>query len=346
MQYRQLGRTDLQVSQICLGTMTWAEQNTQEEAFEQMDAALDYGVNFFDTAELYPVPPSATTYGGTETIIGNWFTQRGHRAKVILATKVVGPMIKAPHIREGQTRLNRAIIEEAVNSSLERLQTDYIDLYQLHWPDRNSNKFGQLNYFHDSAEVATPILETLEALAAIQKTGKVRHFGLSNETPWGTMRFLHFSETQNLPRVVSIQNPYNLLNRTFEIGLAEIAHREQVGLLAYSPLAFGALSGKYLQGNQPENARLTLYSRFVRYKTVHAENAIQSYVDLAQAHGLDPAQMALAYVNSRPFLTSNIIGATSMEQLRMNLASSELKLSEEVLAGIEQIHGLYPNPCP
>ncbi|MGA1165783.1 MAG: NADP(H)-dependent aldo-keto reductase [bacterium] len=346
MQYRQLGRTDLQVSQICLGTMTWAEQNTQEEAFEQMDAALDYGVNFFDTAELYPVPPSATTYGGTETIIGNWFTQRGQRAKVILATKVVGPMIKAPHIREGQTRLHRAIIEEAVNSSLERLQTDYIDLYQLHWPDRNSNKFGQLNYFHDSEEVATPILETLEALAAIQKTGKVRHFGLSNETPWGTMRFLHFSETQNLPRVVSIQNPYNLLNRTFEIGLAEIAHREQVGLLAYSPLAFGALSGKYLQGNQPENARLTLYSRFVRYKTVHAENAIQSYVDLAQAHGLDPAQMALAYVNSRPFLTSNIIGATSMEQLRMNLASSELKLSEEVLAGIEQIHGLYPNPCP
>ena len=346
MQYRQLGRTDLKVSQICLGTMTWAEQNTQEEAFEQMDAALDYGVNFFDTAELYPVPPSATTYGGTETIIGNWFTQRGQRAKVILATKVVGPMIKAPHIREGQTRLNREIIEEAVNSSLERLQTDYIDLYQLHWPDRNSNKFGQLNYFHDSEEVATPILETLEALAAIQKTGKVRHFGLSNETPWGTMRFLHYAETQSLPRVISIQNPYNLLNRTFEIGLAEIAHREQVGLLAYSPLAFGALSGKYLQGNQPENARLTLYSRFVRYKTVHAENAIQSYVDLAQAHGLDPAQMALAYVNSRPFLTSNIIGATSMEQLRINLASSELKLSEEVLAGIEQIHGLYPNPCP
>ena len=346
MQYRQLGRTDLKVSKICLGTMTWAEQNTQEEAFEQMDAALDYGVNFFDTAELYPVPPSANTYGGTETIIGNWFAQRGQRDQVILATKVVGPMIKSPHIRDGQTRFNRATIEEAVNGSLRRLKTDYIDLYQLHWPDRNVNKFGQLNYVHDSEEVSTPILETLEALAGIQNSGKIRHFGLSNETPWGIMRFLHYSETQQLPRAVSIQNPYNLLNRTFEIGLAEIAHREQVGLLAYSPLAFGALSGKYLQGNQPENARLTLYSRFVRYKKGHAENAIQSYVDLAQVNGLDPTQMALAYVSSRHFLTSNIIGATSMEQLKTNLISSELELSEELLEGIEKIHGLYTNPCP
>ena len=346
MEYRKLGRTDLNVSLICLGTMTWAEQNTQAEAFEQMDAALEAGVNFFDTAELYPVPPSEKTYGGTETMIGNWFAERGKRDQVILATKVVGPMIKAPHIREGKTRLNRPIIEEAVNNSLRRLQTDYIDLYQLHWPDRNSNKFGQLNYVHDEQETATPIEETLEALEAIRQTGKVRHFGLSNETPWGTMRFVHYAETKNLPRVVSIQNPYNLLNRTFEIGLAEVAHREHVGLLAYSPLAFGVLSGKYLQGQKPANARLTLYSRFTRYKTTHAENAVQAYVELAQEHGVDPAQMALAYVNSRPFVTSNIIGATTMDQLRTNLQSAELKLSAELLAGIEEIHDRYSNPCP
>ena len=346
MEYRKLGRTDLNVSLICLGTMTWAEQNTQAEAFEQMDAALEAGVNFFDTAELYPVPPSEKTYGGTETMIGNWFAERGKRDQVILATKVVGPMIKAPHIREGKTRLNRPIIEEAVNNSLRRLQTDYIDLYQLHWPDRNSNKFGQLNYVHDEQETATPIEETLEALEAIRQTGKVRHFGLSNETPWGTMRFVHYAETKNLPRVVSIQNPYNLLNRTFEIGLAEVAHREHVGLLAYSPLAFGVLSGKYLQGQKPANARLTLYSRFTRYKTTYAENAVQAYVELAQEHGVDPAQMALAYVNSRPFVTSNIIGATTMDQLRTNLQSAELKLSAELLAGIEEIHDRYSNPCP
>jgi aryl-alcohol dehydrogenase-like predicted oxidoreductase len=346
MEYRKLGRTDIDVSVICLGTMTWGEQNTQDEAFEQMDYALEQDINFFDTAELYPVPPSEKTYGDTETIIGNWLSARKKRDKIVLATKVVGPMIKAPHIREGKTRLTREIMEEALNDSLRRLQTDYVDLYQLHWPDRNMNKFGQMNYEHDEAEQMTPIEETLEALAAIQKTGKARHFGLSNESAWGAMKFIHYAEARGLPRMVSIQNPYNLLNRTFEIGLGEVAHREDVGLLAYSPLAFGALSGKYLNNARPEKARLTLYKRFARYKTINAAKAIKAYVELAKKHELDPAQMALAYVNSRRFVTSNIIGATTMDQLRANIASAGLVLSQEVFDEIEKIHERYSNPCP
>lgn len=347
MQTRELGRTGLKVSALCLGTMTWGEQNTQEEAFEQMDYAIAQGITFFDTAEMYAVPPTANTYGTTETIIGNWFRARpGARGNVILASKVVGQADWLPHIRGGQPRLNRVQIEEAVNGSLRRLQTDYLDLYQMHWPDRNTNYFGKLGYRHDAGETSTPIEETLDALDGLIKSGKVRHIGISNETPWGAMRYLHAAETRGLPRIASIQNPYNLLNRTFEIGLAEIAHREQLGLLAYSPLAFGVLSGKYLGGARPEGARISLFKRFSRYTNPQAESATAKYVALAREHGLDPVQMALQYVTTRPFVTANIIGATSMAQLRANIASREVKLDDELLAAIEAIHVAQPNPAP
>lgn len=345
MQTNPLGSTDICVPSICLGTMTWGEQNTQEEAFAQMDYALDQGVNFFDTAEMYPVPPRPETQGSTETIIGNWLQARGHREQIILASKIVGPADWMSHVRGG-SRHTKAHIDQAISGSLQRLQTDYIDLYQLHWPDRNTNFFGELGYQHDADEDATPIQETLEALAPHVAAGRIRAIGLSNETPWGTMQFIHLADKLGLPRVASVQNPYNLLNRTYEIGLAEIAHREHVGLLAYSPMAFGALSGKYLDGARPEGARITLFKRFSRYVGPIAEQATSEYVQLAQQHGLDPAQMALAFVNQQPFLTSNIIGATSLAQLKTNIASAELTLSDEVRQGIEKIHQRISNPCP
>lgn len=344
MKYRKLGRTDLDVSVICLGTMTWGQQNSQEQAFEQMDYALEHGVNFFDTAEMYPVPPTADTQGDTEIHIGNWFESRKNRDKVILASKVAGPSDWMRYLRNG-SGLDKANIEAAVESSLRRLKTDYIDLYQLHWPARNTNFFGKLAYEHVD-EKFTPIEETLEALKDLVDGGKVRYVGLSNETPWGVMEFTRLAEQKGLPRMVSIQNPYNLLNRTFEIGLAEIAHRENVGLLAYSPLAFGALSGKYLNDQRPAGARMTLFDRFTRYLSDKAERAIERYVNLARKHNLDPSQMALAYVNTRPFLTSNIIGATTMKQLKDNIDSINLELSEDVLNGIEEIHMDLCNPCP
>ncbi len=346
MEYRRLGRTDLDVSMICLGTMTWGEQNTQDEAFEQLDAALDYGVNFIDVAELYPVPPREETYGATERIVGNWLKARGNRDKVILATKVAGRSDWLPHIRGGHTCFDRRNIEQAIDASLQRLQTDYIDLYQLHWPDRKTNFFGELGYAHREDQLPVPLEETLGVLQELVQAGKIRHIGLSNETPWGVMSFLHCAEQRDLPRVVSVQNPYSLLNRSYEVGLAEVSHREDTGLLAYSPLAFGVLSGKYLGGRQPAAARLTLFERFTRYSNDQGTQATAAYVALARQHGLDPARMALAFVNSRPFLTSNIIGATSMEQLRSNLESVNLVLTEEVLAGIEEIHVRHPNPCP
>lgn len=347
MEYRPLGRTDLKVSALCLGTMTWGEQNTREEAFAQLDYAVDQGINFIDTAEMYAVPPTAKSYGSTETIIGEWFRARpGMRAKLVLASKVVGQADWLPHIRDGKPRLNRAHIEQAIDGSLRRLQTDCIDLYQLHWPDRNTNYFGKLGYVHDAAELSTPVEETLGVLADLVKAGKIRQAGLSNETPWGTMRYVMAAETRGLPRVASIQNPYNLLNRSFEVGLAEIAHREQVGLLAYSPLAFGVLSGKYLGGARPEGARITLFKRFSRYTNPQAENATAKYLALAREHGLDPVQMALQYVTTRPFVTANIIGATSMAQLRANIASAQVTLTPDVLAGIEAIHVQQPNPAP
>lgn len=346
MEFRQLGQTDIKVSAICLGTMTWGEQNTEADAHAQLDYALAQGINFIDAAEMYPVPPKPETQGRTEAYIGSWLKARGRRDDIILASKISGPGNGLAHIRDGRTRYTEPVIRAALESSLQRLQTDYVDLYQLHWPDRNTNFFGQLGYTPTEEELPPHVEETLTALAKLVEEGKVRHIGLSNETPWGLMRFLAAAEQLGLARVVSIQNPYNLLNRSFEIGLAEISLREQVGLLAYSPLAFGMLSGKYLDGARPEGARITLFSRFTRYLKDEGLRATAEYVQLAREHGLSPAQMALAYVTSRPFVTSNIIGATSMQQLQENIDSLSLTLSEEVLAGIEAIHTRQPNPCP
>lgn len=346
MEYRQLGRTDIKVSAICLGTMTWGKQNTEDEGHEQMDYALDRGINFFDTAEMYAVPPSVETFGKTEAFIGTWFRSRGTRERVILATKVVGPGSSFSYVRDGNPRLDRKNIVPALEESLRRLQTDYVDLYQLHWPDRQANMFGQLGYQHDPDEEAIPLEETLAVLDDLVRAGKIRHVGLSNDTPWGMMRCLHLAETRGWPRMVSIQNPYSLLNRTFEVGLAECAIREQCGLLAYSPLAGGSLSGKYLGGAQPPGARMTLFERFTRYNKPRGIEATARYVALARQHGLDPAQMALAFVTGQPFVTANIIGATTMDQLRANIASADLSLSEEVLAGIDAIQTDIPNPCP
>ncbi|WP_043529165.1 NADP(H)-dependent aldo-keto reductase [Litchfieldella xinjiangensis] len=343
MQIRPLGDTGIEVSRLCLGTMTFGEQNSESEAHEQLDRAVAFGINFIDTAEMYPVPPMAETQGRTEQYIGTWLKARGSRDDLILATKAAGPGMS--HIRGGP-RLTRDHLQRAIDTSLKRLQTDYIDLYQLHWPDRSTNFFGKLGYVPDDNEDATPLEETLSALKELVDAGKVRAIGLSNETPWGVMRSLHLAETLGLPRVASIQNPYNLLNRSFEVGLAEIAHRERVGLLAYSPLAFGMLSGKYLDGARPPKGRLTLYERFKRYTSDLADEATRAYVGIAREHGLDPSQMALAYVNSRPFLTSNIIGATTMAQLETNLASESLKLDQEVLDAIEAVHQRIPNPSP
>ncbi|MBK1649906.1 NADP(H)-dependent aldo-keto reductase [Rhabdochromatium marinum] len=346
MRYLPLGRTDLRVSELCLGTMTFGEQNSEAEAFEQLDYAREQGINFIDTAELYPVPPNGETQGRTERYIGHWLSERKVRDQVILATKVVGAADWIPHIRNGSARLDRANIQQALDASLKRLETDYVDLYQLHWPDRETNYFGKLGYEPPAEDHSVPLLETLQALDELVKAGKIRHVGLSNETPWGTMRLLQLAEQHGLPRMQSIQNPYSLLNRTFEIGLAEIALQEQCGLLAYSPLAFGVLSGKYLNGARPPQARITLFSRFDRYSNPQAEKATAEYFAIARRHGLDPAQMALAWVNSRPFLTSNIIGATSLEQLKANIASAELQLSADVIAEIEAAHREQPNPSP
>lgn len=349
MQYRKLGQTNIDVSVIALGTMTWGEQNSEAEAHAQLDYAVDRGVNLIDAAEMYPVPPKPETQGLTERYIGTWLSQSGKRDKVLVATKVAGPsrkLAQAAHIRGGKTKFDRANIEAALNDSLQRLQTDYVDLYQLHWPDRTTNHFGELGYSHVEDEDTVPIAETLQVLSDLVKAGKIRHIGLSNETPWGVSQFLNIAKDQGLERVVSIQNPYNLLNRSFEIGNAEIAIREQVGLLAYSPLAFGALTGKYLNGAQPAGARLTLWERFARYKAPAAEQAISQYVALAHQHGLDPAQLALAYVNSRRFVTSNIIGATNLDQLKTNIDSIDLTLSAEVLQAVEHIHLQHPNPSP
>ncbi|HLA29546.1 MAG TPA: NADP(H)-dependent aldo-keto reductase [Pseudomonas sp.] len=345
MDYRQLGRTDLNVSAICLGSMTWGEQNNASEAHAQLERAKAYGVNFLDTAEMYPVPPRAETYGATEQIIGDYFKQRGDRADWILASKIAGPGNGIGYIRGGQLKHNREHIVAALDASLKRLHSDWIDLYQLHWPERPTNFFGQLGYRHQDSDF-TPLEDTLEALDEQVKAGKIRHIGLSNETPWGTMKFLQLAEQRGWPRSVSIQNPYNLLNRSFEVGLAEIAMREQCGLLAYSPLAFGMLSGKYENGARPTNARISLFSRFSRYTNPQSEAACSRYVTLAREHGLDPAQMALAFVSAQPFVSSTIIGATSLEQLESDLTSSELRLSTEVLAGIEAIHKMQPNPAP
>ena len=345
MEYRQLGRSDLQVSALCLGSMTWGEQNSEAEGFAQIDRAKACGINFLDTAEMYPVPPRRDTYGATERIIGNYFKARGGRADWVLASKVAGPGNGIDYIRGGQLKHNRQHIVAALDDSLKRLQTDWIDLYQLHWPERSTNFFGQLGYRHQEQDF-TPLQKTLEVLGEQVKAGKIRHIGLSNETAWGTMKYLQLADQLGLPRAVSIQNPYNLLNRSFEVGLAEVAMREQCGLLAYSPLAFGMLSGKYENGARPANARITLFSRFARYTNPQAIAACSRYVTLAREHGLDPAQMALTFVTRQSFVTSNIIGATSLEQLESNLGSLSLELSDELLDAIEAIHREQPNPAP
>jgi len=346
MEYRQLGRTDINVSALCLGTMTWGQQNTERQGHEQMDYALAHGINFFDTAELYAIPPKAETYGRTEEIIGTWFANRKNRDKIILATKVVGASDNTWFRNSGEKAvLNADNINEAVDKSLRRLQTDYIDLYQVHWPDRPMQLFKGLSYVHKQGE-ACSINETLSALADLVKAGKIRHVGISNETPWGTMSYLRESEINNFPRVQSIQNSYNLLNRSFETGLSEIAHREDVGLLAYSPLGQGVLTGKYLNGSLPKGSRKELFNRIDRYETPNAEAAIAAYVKLARDHNIDPAQLALQFVTTRPFLTSNIFGATTMAQLKNNIDSQSLDLTPELQQAIEDIHLIYSNPCP
>jgi aryl-alcohol dehydrogenase-like predicted oxidoreductase len=353
MKFRALGPNGPMVSQIALGTMTWGQQNTEQEAHEQLDVALAAGVNLIDTAEMYPVPPKPETAGRTETMIGTWLArQPSRRDQMVLATKAAGPSrtpTRPAHIRDGRLSFNATNLTEAVNDSLRRLQTDYIDLYQLHWPDRSTNCFGQMGYEHVDGEETVSIEETLDALGLLVQAGKIRQIGVSNETPWGVARFLQAAAHQShahRPRIVSIQNPYSLVNRIFEIGLAEFSSRDGVGLLAYSPLAFGWLSGKYLDGARPAGARITLFERFTRYNSPSTQAAVGEYVDLFRRHGIDPAQGALAYVNSRPFLTSNIIGATSLEQLEANIASIELELPTEVIAGIESIHQRMPNPAP
>ncbi len=345
MDKRQLGRGDLRVSEICLGTMTWGRQNSEQEAHAQLDLALDRGVNFIDTAEVYPVPMCEERAGLTERFIGSWLARRGSRDRIILATKVAGPGL-ASYLRAPRTCPDRANIIEAVEGSLRRLGTDYVDLYQVHWPDRATNFFGRLGYLHDAGADGVALEETLEALDTLVRAGKVREVGLSNETPWGVMRYLGLSERRGWARPASIQNPYNLLNRSFEIGLAEVSHREQIGLLAYSPLGFGALTGKYLRGERPAGARLSLFPQYGRYEGVQADAATAAYVRLARDRGLSPAQMALSFVTSRPFVTSNIIGATSQVQLEENLASVDLKLDGDVIADLDAIHRRHPNPSP
>lgn len=347
MRFNRLGRSDIDVSAICLGTMTWGQQNSEEEAHAQLDYAISQGVSFIDAAEMYPVPARPETQGRTEQYIGSWMQARRNRREVFLATKVCGSyrIGIGGHLRGG-SRLSKEQIFAAVDASLQRLRTDYIDLYQVHWPDRPTNCFGRLGFDQPVDGDSVPIDETLAALDALVVAGKVRFVGVSNETPWGVMEYLRVASDKRLARIHSIQNPYNLLNRSFEVGLAEISLRESVPLLAYSPLAFGALSGKYLDDNRPEGARLTLFPQFARYTGDTGVRATRAYVDIALRHGLDPAQMAIAYAVSRPFAASVIIGATTMEQLRPNIGAVELTLDDRVLAEIEAVHAACSNPCP
>jgi len=346
MKYTTLPNTDVKVSKICLGTMTWGKQNTEADGHEQMDYALDQGVNFWDTAELYAVPASKETYGKTEEIIGTWFKKNGNRDKVVLASKIAGAGPYTAHIRSNG--FAKEAIIEAVEGSLKRLQTDYIDLYQLHWPERGVNCFGVRDYpFATSREEAENHYEILETLDQLVKSGKIRHVGLSNETPWGTMRYLQTAEENNFPRMSTIQNSYSLIHRGYEYGMSEVSMRENIGLLAYSPLAQGVLSGKYLDGKQPEGARGTLFPQFIaRYQSDGATAAVREYLKIAEKHGMTLSELSLAFINRLPFVTSNIIGATKMDQLKENIGSINFDLSEEILAEIEAVHAAIPNPAP
>lgn len=345
MELRPLGDTGLDVSVICLGTMTFGEQNTEAEAHQQLDCAFDFGVNFIDTAEMYAIPTCARTQGLTEQYIGTWLaSSRVPRDRVVVATKVTGPTESMDYLRDGP-RLNAKQINQAIDDSLRRLQTDYIDLYQVHWPDRNTNYFGQLGYRFEDDEDAIPIEETYEALRRLVESGKARAIGVSNETPWGISEYLRLSRENSGPRIVSIQNPYNLLNRTFEVGLAEMAIRERCGLLAYSPLGFGVLTGKYQQGH-PRGSRLQRWNYFTRYTNPQAQAATAKYVELSRQYGLKPAQMALRFIQQQPFVTSAIIGATTIEQLQENLESANLELPRQLLREIDAVHEAQPNPAP
>ena len=344
MQYKTLGHTDIKISLICLGTMTFGEQNTEQEAHQQLDYALDQGVNFIDTAELYPVPATVETQGRTSKIIGNWLKDQ-KRDDLVIASKIAGPGDYTAHIRT--TGFSKDSIVNAVNAELERLKTDYIDIYQLHWPERSTNTFGVRDFVPNKDDQwednFNAVLETLNGLVI---SGKVRNVGLSNEKAWGTMRYLNESKLNNWIRPVTIQNAYSLLNRVYEGDMAEISFREQIGLLAYSPMAFGVLSGKYVKNTAGDNTRLKLFPRFARYSSVQSTKATQMYLDLAEKHGLTLAQMSLAFVNQRPFVTSNIIGATSISQLKENINSINVDITNELLNEINSIHAIIPNPAP
>ncbi|MBU2927856.1 aldo/keto reductase [Winogradskyella psychrotolerans] len=345
MKYTTLPHTDIKVSKICLGTMTWGNQNTQDEGFAQMDFALDNGVNFFDTAELYPVPARKETYAETERIIGNWFAKTGNRDKVVLGSKIAGTGDYTAHIRTNG--FSKEALNDAVNDSLKRLKTDYIDLYQLHWPERNTNTFGVRDYKTNPKDKwEDNFNEILHNLDEIIKSGKIRQVGISNEKAWGTMRYLEESKRHSLPRMITIQNAYSLINRVFEGDLAEVAQRENIGLLAYSPMAFGVLSGKYVNGTAAKDARLNAFPHFSRYNSTNATEATKRYLKIAEDYDMSLAQMSLAFVNERPFITSNIIGATNLEQLEENIDSINVTLSEEILKAIDAVHADIPNPTP
>lgn len=345
MKYNKLGDSDLVVSEICLGTMTYGQQNTIEDAAQQLDYAVSCGINFIDTAEMYPVPGRAETQGKTEEYIGEWLVKQ-QRDRLIIATKVAGPSPRLTWIREGKNRINRPNVTAAVESSLKRLKTDYIDLYQIHWPDRYVPLFGAPDYDRHQERDSVPIAEQLEIFADLIKEGKIRYLGLSNETPWGVCEFSHTAKQLNLPKAISIQNAFSLLNRTFHLNLAEACRFHNLGLLAYSPLGFGLLTGKYLNGI-PENSRLALFQGFgSRYDKPNLVEAVKGYVNIAAEYGLTPAQLGLAYVRSRWFVASTIIGATTMSQLKENLSSSNIELTKEMIAKIDEIHSSYPNPTP
>lgn len=346
MQYHRIPHSSLEVSLLGLGTMTFGEQNSEADAHQQLDYAVAAGINLIDAAEMYPVPPRPETQGLTESYIGSWLKARGNREKIVLASKVSGPSRGNDNAIRPAQMLDRKNIRAALDASLQRLNTDYLDLYQLHWPQRQTNFFGKLSYQYTEEQSPVTLLETLEALNEQVRAGKIRYIGVSNETPWGVMRYLQLAEKHDLPRIVSIQNPYSLLNRSFEIGLSEISQHEGVELLAYSSLAFGTLSGKYLNGAKPAGARNTLFSRFTRYSSPQAEAAIAEYVALAKKRNLDPSQMALAFVRQQPFVASTLLGATTMEQLKINIDSQDLTLDEEILADLENIHKRFTIPAP
>ena len=346
MNYKKLGNTDLNVSTICLGTMTWGEQNSEKEGFEQMDFALNQGVNFWDTAEIYSIPMREETYGETERIIGNWFEKTKKRNEIVLATKVCGNTSNK-YIRGGGNSFGKKKIIDALYESLKRLKTDYIDLYQLHWPERNTNFFGDYGYEHDENDKNwTPFEEILESLKKFIEQGKIRYVGLSNETAWGLSKFLELSKMKGLPKMMSVQNPYNLLNRTYEVGLAEISVREQSGLLAYSPLAFGYLTGKYRNNKLPAKSRMQLFKNFNRYKNENGQKAIDEYYKISKKYNLNFTQMSLKFCEIQHFTTSVIIGATTMEQLKTNIESVNVNLNSDIINDINKIQQKYPNPCP